>query len=164
MVKRLKQKHKGDRLWNAGVFVGKTEPDMWLIAQPAGIHATRSVRPLPEQFDAKRIKAIGTFTWQIKRSMLGILPRKYKAKPTLTALPPVGEAEMQQLEGGLGDEAGSDPPSSDESSKSGDSKVSALGSEAIVAELEETLNEMQDDHEDHSPDALPATAFPAANF
>ena len=46
MAKRLKIKRKGDRIWNAGILLGETEQDTWIVAQPDGIHitTTRAVR------------------------------------------------------------------------------------------------------------------------
>ena len=76
MAKRLKVKRKGDRLWNVGIFLGKTESDLWLVGQPDGVHCVRSVSPLAENFDAERISNFSTHTWQIKQTLLGtrVLP------------------------------------------------------------------------------------------
>ena len=74
MAKRLKIKRKGDRIWNTGIFLGKTEQDTY--TQPDGIHITRSVRPLPEQYDAKRTSSIGSIhgtstnhSWELQFSL-----------------------------------------------------------------------------------------------
>ena len=118
MAKRLKIKRKGDRIWNAGIFLGKTEQDTWIVAQPDGIHITRSVRPLPEQYDSKRTSNIEVPTWNLNQPLLGtrVLPeRKQKQKPQLSILPPVAEEERGQLEN---EEAASDPPSSEDHSHS----------------------------------------------
>ena len=114
MAKRLKVKHKGDSLWNVGIFLGKTESDLWVVGQPDGVHCVRSVRPLAENFDAEIISNFSTRTWEIKQTLLGtrVLPRKYRAQPALAALPPVN-AEEQQLENN--DEAATDPSDSDAS-------------------------------------------------
>ncbi|CAE7229693.1 GIP [Symbiodinium sp. CCMP2592] len=117
MAKRLKIKRKGDRIWNAGIFLGKTEQDTWIVAQPDGIHITRSVRPLPEQYDSKRTSSIEVHTWNLNTPLLGarILPeKKQRQRPQLSILPPVAEEEREQLEN---DEAASDPPSSEDSSE-----------------------------------------------
>ncbi len=126
MAKRLKIKRKGDRIWNAGIFLGKTEQDTWIVAQPDGIHITRSVRPLPEQYDAKRTSSIEVHAWNLNQPLLGtrVLPeKKQKQRPQLGILPPVAEEEQLQLEN---DEAGSDPPSSEESSRSREEEQQAL--------------------------------------
>ena len=110
MAKRLKVTKKGDRIWNAGIFLGKTEQDTWIVAQPDGIHITRSVRPLPEQYDPKRTSNIEVHTWNLKQSLLGtrLLPEsKERKRAALSALPPVTEEQQLQLEN---EEAGSDPP------------------------------------------------------
>ncbi|CAE7493858.1 GIP [Symbiodinium sp. CCMP2592] len=117
MAKRLKIKKKGDRIWNAGIFLGKTEQDTWIVAQPDGIHITRSVRPLPEQYDSKRTSSIEVHTWNLNTPLLGarVLPeKKQRQRPQLSILPPVAEEEREQLEN---DEAASDPPSSEDSSE-----------------------------------------------
>ncbi|CAE7812347.1 GIP [Symbiodinium sp. CCMP2592] len=117
MAKRLKIKKKGDRIWNAGIFLGKTEQDTWIVAQPDGIHITRSVRPLPEQYDSKRTSNIEVHTWNLNTPLLGarVLPeKKQRQRPQLSILPPVAEEEREQLEN---DEAASDPPSSEDSSE-----------------------------------------------
>ena len=87
MAKRLKVKHKGDRLWNVGIFLGKTESDLWLVGQPDGVHCVRSVRPLAENFDAERISNFSTHTWEIEQTLLGtrVLPHKYRTQPALAA-------------------------------------------------------------------------------
>eukprot|EP00439_Symbiodinium_sp_Y106_P081421 s148_g20.t1 len=126
MAKRLKIKRKGDRIWNTGIFLGKTEQDTWIVAQPDGIHTTRSVRPLPEQYDAKRTSSIEVHTWNLNQPLLGtrVLPeKKQRQRPQLSILPPVAEEEQLQLEN---DEAGSDPPSSEESSHSREEEQQAL--------------------------------------
>ena len=118
MAKRLKVKRKGDRIWNAGIFLGKTEQDTWIVAQPDGIHITRSVRPLPEQYDSKRTSSIEVHTWDLNQPLLGsrVLPeKKQKQRPQLSILPPVAEEERDQLEN---DEAGTDPPTSEDHSYS----------------------------------------------
>ena len=92
MAKRLKIKRKGDRIWNTGIFLGKTEQDTY--TQPDGIHITRSVRPLPEQYDAKRTCSIEVHTWNLNQPLLGsrVLPeRKHKQRPQLSILPPVAQ-------------------------------------------------------------------------
>ena len=110
MAKRLKVKHKGDRLWNVGIFLGKTESDLWLVGQPDGVHCVRSVRPLAESFDAERISNFSTHTWEIKQTLLGTraLPHKYRTQPAPAALPPVNAEEQQQLEN---DDLQQEPPS-----------------------------------------------------
>ena len=117
MAKRLKIKRKGDRIWNAGIFLGKTEQDTWIVAQPDGIHITRSVRPLPEQYDSKRTSNIEVPTWNLNQPLLGtrVLPERKQKQPQLSILPPVAEEERGQLEN---EEAASDPPSSEDHSHS----------------------------------------------
>ena len=163
MAKRLKVKRKGDRLWNVGIFLGKTESDLWLVGQPDGVHCVRSVRPLAENFDAERISNLSTHTWEIRQTLLGtrVLPHKYRTQPALAALPPVNAEEQQQLENN--DEAATDPSDSDASRHSANTHSSGkLGSEAILAELEESIDDLQ--QEPPSPGAVgPVPAAAAAS-
>ena len=163
MAKRLKVTHKGDRLWNVGVFLGKTESDSWLIGQPDGVHCVRSVRPLAEKFDAERISNLSTHTWEIKQTLLGtrVLPHKHRTQPSLAALPPVNAEEQQQLENN--DEAATDPDSDESQHSAGTHSSGKLGSEAILAELEESIDDLQ--QEPPSPTAtspVPAAAAASA--
>ena len=104
-----------------------------------------------------------THTWEIKQTLLGtrVLPHKHRTQPALAALPPVNAEEQQQLEND--DEAATDPDS-DESRHSANTHSSGkLGSEAILAELEESIGDLQ--QEPPSPTAVvpvPAAAASAA--
>ena len=148
MVKRLRPKRKGDRLWTSGVFIGKTESGMWLTYQKDGIHAARSARPVGETYDPKAIENVKIFSWQVKPTTLAsrVLPQKLGDKPTL-ALPSiaVGE-ERKQLENEVQDEAASDPTSDAEDDKDWE-KVLEQETDELIAELaegnEEELGEQQ---------------------
>ena len=83
LAKRLKVKHQGDRIWNANVFLGKTESDLWLIGQPDGVDCVRPAIPLAEAFDAERTNNLSTHLhthtnthfWEIKQTVLGTSSR-----------------------------------------------------------------------------------------
>ena len=113
MAKRLKITKKGNRVWNTGIFLGKTDQETWIIAQRDGTHIARSIRPLPEQHDSKRTSSIEVHTWNLRQSIFGtrLFPEsKQRQKPTLLPLPAVSEEQQLQLEN---DEAGSDPSDSE---------------------------------------------------
>ena len=82
MAKRLKPQREGDKIWNAGIFVGKTDGDLWLIYQEDGLHACRSVRPIGDTYNPEKLNNVRVYPWQVKHSLLGarVFPQKNQEK------------------------------------------------------------------------------------
>jgi hypothetical protein len=125
MAKRMKPQRNGDKIWNAGIFVGKTDGDLWLIFQEDGLHACRSVRPIGEVYSPEKINNVRVYPWQVKHSLLGarVVPQKNQERAQAVvplALAPrespeaVQDGEQGDEEHHTEDEAASDPPSEEE--------------------------------------------------
>ena len=149
MVKRLRPKRKGDRLWTFGVFLGKTESGMWLTFQSDGIHASRSARPVGEAYDAKAISSVNVFTWSIKNNTLGsrVLPQKRLVSPQIVLPAVAAGEERKSLEDEVADEAASDPPTSDEEKARRDAE-GMLEEFELVHDEHDPLADMVYEHED----------------
>ena len=53
-----------------GVFLGKSDDDLYITWHMDGIKASRSAKRCPEHFDAKAISSVGIHTLEVKHTTL----------------------------------------------------------------------------------------------
>ena len=111
-------RRKGDSLCEVGVFLGKTENNLFLTGMHGEVRASRSSKRLADDYRGELVEPVKTFPWQINKSVLAtkVIPRRVLPGPAHVPALPGNSAPGRVIEnGGPGpDEAGSDPPSSEE--------------------------------------------------
>ena len=65
-----KANRKGDVIWLRGVFLGKTDNNLFITWRMDGIKASRSAKRCTEHFDVKGISSVGIHTWEVKHTTL----------------------------------------------------------------------------------------------
>ena len=68
-VKRLHSKKKKEKVWNPGIFLGKTENDLF-ITHHADAKTSRSARAVGEPYSSKKVPAVDYFSWEVRTSTL----------------------------------------------------------------------------------------------
>ena len=88
---------KGDPIWQRGVFLGKTENNLFITWHMDGIKTSRSAKRCTEHFDVKAISSVGIHTWEVKHTTLTTraIPRKNLPGPVAEA-PPLADGEPSQ--------------------------------------------------------------------
>ena len=102
-VKRLhpKKKKKGEKVWNPGIFLGKTENDLFITHHADGVHTSRSARAVGEPYSSEKVAAVDYFPWEVRTSTLTsrVIPQKKLPQPQASlALPAVPQGEGSQQE------------------------------------------------------------------
>ena len=84
-----KANRKGDPIWLRGVFLGKTDSNLFITWHMDGIKTSRSAKRCTEHFDSKGISSVGIHTWEVKHTTLTIraIPRKNLPEP-VAEVPP----------------------------------------------------------------------------
>ena len=88
---------EGDPIWQRGVFLGKTENNLFITWHMDGIKTSRSAKRCTEHFDVKAISSVGIHTWEVKHTTLTTraIPRKNLPGPVAEA-PPLADGEPSQ--------------------------------------------------------------------
>ena len=111
-------RRKGDSLWEVGVFLGKTENNLFLTGIHGEVRASRSAKRLADDYRGELVESVKTYPWQIKQSVLTtkVVPRRVLPGPAPVPALPGDSAPGGAIEdAGPGkDEAASDPSSSEE--------------------------------------------------
>ena len=63
-------RRKGDSVWEVGVFLGKTENNLFLTGMHGEVRASRSAEGLADDYRGELVAPVKTFPWQIKQSVL----------------------------------------------------------------------------------------------
>ena len=117
-VKRLHpKKKKGEKVWNPGIFLGKTENDLFITHHADGIHTSRSARAVGEPCSSEKVAAVDYFPWEVRTSTLTsrVIPQKKLPQPQASlALPAVPQGEGLQQEAIENQEHEEDELSTDE--------------------------------------------------
>ena len=66
----IKANRKGDPIWLRGVFLGKTDSNLFITWHMDGIKTSRSAKRCTEHFDIKGISSVGLHTWEVKHTIL----------------------------------------------------------------------------------------------
>ena len=126
-VKRLHpKKKKGEKVWNPGVFLGKTENDLFITHHPDGVHTSRSARAVGEPYSSEKVAAVDYFPWEVRTSTLTsrVIPQKKVPQPQASlALPAVPQGEGSQREAFENQEHEDDELSTDEEAQGKDMVV-----------------------------------------
>ena len=69
---------KGDPIWMRGVFLGKSDNDLYITWHIDGIKTSRSAKRCPDHVDSRAISSVGIHTWEVKHTTLATraIPRK----------------------------------------------------------------------------------------
>ena len=80
---------KGDPQWLRGVFLGKTDNNLFITWHMDGIKTSRSVKRCPHHFDLEARTSVGIHTWEVKHTTLTtrVVPRKNLPGPSGTPAP-----------------------------------------------------------------------------
>ena len=80
---------KGDPQWLRGVFLGKTDNNLFITWHMDGIKTSRSVKRCPHHFDLEALTSVGIHTWEVKHTTLTtrVVPRKNLPGPSGTPAP-----------------------------------------------------------------------------
>ena len=96
----VKSSRKGDPLWLRGVFLGKSDNDLYITWHMDGIKTSRSAKRCPEHFDAKAISSVGIHSWEVKHTTLAtrVVPKKSipGPKPVMTQIMGSDTGEQDQ--------------------------------------------------------------------
>ena len=60
---------KGDPIWQRGVFLGKSENNLFITWHMDGIKTSRSAKRCTEHFDVQAISSVGIHTWEVKHTI-----------------------------------------------------------------------------------------------
>ena len=86
---------KGDPIWMRGVFLGKSDNDLYITWHMDGIKTSRSAKRCPDHFDSRAISSVGIHTWEVKHTTLATraIPRKSLPAPSVEP-PPLEDSEV----------------------------------------------------------------------
>ena len=100
----IKAGKKGDPIWMRGVFLGKSDNDLYITWHMDGIKTSRSAKRCPDHFDPKAISSVGIHTWEVRHTTLATraIPRRSLPAPSVEP-PPLEDSEatkeqQQQLQ------------------------------------------------------------------
>ena len=87
---------KGDPIWMKGVFLGKSDNDLYITWHMDGIKTSRSAKRCPDHFDPKAISSVGIHTWEVKHTTLATraIPRRNLPAPLVDS--DVGKEQQLQ--------------------------------------------------------------------
>ena len=88
---------KGDPIWMRGVFLGKSDNDLYITWHMDGIKTSRSAKRCPDHFDSRAISSVGIHTWEVKHTTLATraIPRKSLPAPSVEP-PPLEDSEVSK--------------------------------------------------------------------
>ena len=88
---------KGDPIWMRGVFLGKSDNDLYITWHMDGIKTSRSAKRCPDHFDPRAISSVGIHTWEVKHTTLATraIPRKSLPAPSVEP-PPLEDTEVSK--------------------------------------------------------------------
>ena len=72
----MKHGKTGDHLWLRGVFLGKSDNDLYITWHMDGINTSRSAKQCRQHFDAKAISSVGIHTCEVKHTTLATRQRE----------------------------------------------------------------------------------------
>ena len=80
---------KGDPQWLRGVFLGKTDNNLFIAWHMDGVKTSRSAKRCPQHFDLEALTSVGIHTWEVKHTTLTTraVPRKNLPGPSGTPAP-----------------------------------------------------------------------------
>ena len=61
---------KSDPIWMRGVFLGKSDNDLYITWRMDGIKTSRSAKRCPDHFDSRAISSVEIHTWEVKHTTL----------------------------------------------------------------------------------------------
>ena len=88
---------KGDPISMRGVFLGKSDNDLYITWHMDGIKTSRSAKRCPDHFDPKAISSVGIHTWEVRHTTLATraIPRKSLPAPSVEP-PPLEDSEVSK--------------------------------------------------------------------
>ena len=88
---------KGDPIWMRGVFLGKSDNDLYITWHMDGIKTSRSAKRCPDHCDSRAISSVGTHIWEVKHTTLATraIPRKSLPAPSVEP-PPLEDSEVSK--------------------------------------------------------------------
>ena len=148
-------RRKGDSLWEVGVFLGKTENNLFLTGMHGEVRASRSAKRLADDYRGELVESVKTYPWQIKQSVptTKVVPRRVLPGPA-----PVPALPGNPAPGGAIEDAG---PGKDEADPSSSQEQGSQRNAAGIGSSSSNSTELRPSLEDVTVE-VDDTAMPEA--